>query len=393
MRYVPELNIGNIVFQKRDEQRLWSILRVRLAMKIKKLGMVYVFHRRGNNQVVEKFLADFQKIVKENDSSLQQTKKLTELNDLCAVALDNPVKDEDAARLLLGVKENKKNSDWIFQKRVSTSIVVVEPNRLITSDFRELLELEDPRFEPYNTGRDLFRNVLHNTADLLSDTPLEYAYFWALACKSAVDEFIFFNSNLRFKIKCEELVKGRLFEGESTALDKDRLAKLKKNVIYYADEPKKHEKGSVKSDEGKKYSHPIADLFFVTEKNELVLVDITGGNKDVVERKLTKKAEWLEANNQSGEKLILQDGKSITEIKCIILAPNFDGKVEDKIEEGVELVCGEDAIALLGGLGQIFTWLVEDQKSQNTDNLSVKKCYKKLHRRSRLKRSSASWRY
>jgi hypothetical protein len=30
----------------------------------------------------------------------------------------------------------------------------------------------------------------------------------------------------------------------------------------------------------------------------------------------------------------------------------------------VELVCGEDAIALLGGLGQIFTWLVEDQKAK-----------------------------
>jgi hypothetical protein len=87
----------------------------------------------------------------------------------------------------------------------------------------------------------------------------------------------------------------------------------------------------------KKYSHPIANLFFVTEKNELVLVEITGGNKDVVKRKLTKKAKWLKAHNQSGEELILQNGKFITKIQCIILAPNFDGKVEGKIEEGVEL--------------------------------------------------------
>jgi hypothetical protein len=61
------------------------------------------------------------------------------------------------------------NSDWIFQKRMR-SIVVVEPNRLITSDFRELLDSEDPTFEPYNTGRDLFRNVLHYD---VAGTPLE----------------------------------------------------------------------------------------------------------------------------------------------------------------------------------------------------------------------------
>jgi hypothetical protein len=197
----------------------------------------------------------------------------------------------------------------------------------------------------------------------VAGTPLEYAYFWALACKSAVDGFIYFNSNLRFNIKCKELVKGRLLAGESTALDKNCLAQLQKNVIYYADETKAHEKGSVKYDKVKKYSHPIANLFFVTQKNELVLVEITGGNKDVVKRKLTKKAKWLKAHNQSGEELVLQNCKFITKIQCIILAPNFDGKVEGKIEEGVELVCGEDAIALLGGLGQIFTWLVEDQKA------------------------------
>lgn len=41
---------------------------------------------------------------------------------------------------------------------------------------------------------------------------------------------------------------------------------LKNGVMYYTDERV-----------GGKPSHPLADLFFITEANELVLVDVYGG--------------------------------------------------------------------------------------------------------------------
>ena len=50
-------------------------------------------------------------------------------------------------------------------------------------------------------------------------------------------------------------------------------------------------------------------------------------------------------------------------IGCIILAPNVDEDVKCEVN-GVDVVCGKDAISSLRGLGQILPWLVEDAKKQ-----------------------------
>ena len=272
--------------------------------------------------------------------------------------------NENAAKLLLGARED---SDWLFKKRMKSGIIVIEHDALITCSLKTLLTLEDPNIEPYNIGRDLFIHALqHSKPDLLSCTPLEYAYFWALACQSAVTGSIAFGPpELRFKIQCKELVPaGRLFQGASNKLHKHFLKQVRKNVMYYDDQPRDHHRVTSGANvTTSNTSHPQADLFFVTDSNQLVLIDITGGIKDTVEEKLCKKTHWFQANN--GKKLSLQNGECINEIRCVILAPNIDTEFEQT--KGVNVVCGNDARRALGGLAQILPWL-EDAKKPATSN-------------------------
>ena len=269
--------------------------------------------------------------------------------------------NKDAARLLFGVREDKTDSNWIFQKRMNLGITVVGRDRLITCNLQTLLGLQDPKIEPFNVGKDLFLTALQTEkTDLLSSTPLAYAYFWTLACESALTGRVRFDSELEFKIKCKQLKKYRSFKDHSTELDLDCVKQMKSNVMYYADEPKPYPSSEGETS-GSNDSHPIADLFFVTEDDELVLIDVTGGNQNTVQTKMTEKAKSLKANGDKG------DGK---EIRCIILAPNMDETVKRE-GEGVDVVHGRNAIRSLRGLGQILPWLVEDEKKQEAEASKV----------------------
>ena len=69
-----------------------------------------------------------------------------------------------------------------------------------------------------------------------------------------------------YNINCKYLLPGRLFP--ETNNSKNSLDFLEKDTIYYVDEKDRH-----------KANHPLEDLFFITDKNELVLIDIYGGKK------------------------------------------------------------------------------------------------------------------
>ncbi len=355
---IPELNLGDTILTSAVDQRLWCTLRFRLAMKIKELGMMRAIHRRGINEIADNFLVNFQRIVEENHTCLSD--KLVALNNLCKINLGSKVESNNyAARLLVGANDKGKGDQWIFQERIDRDIIVIEPNGLVTISLDGLLELEDPKYDPYNIGRDLFlKALISEDRDLLSSTPLEYAYFWALATESAVKGSIRFRPGLTFKINCTNLVCDRLLKGTDTKMDKNFLKHMEKNVFYYADETRDH--NHVNVEDGKR--NPMADLFFVSERNELVLIDVTGGTHHAVLEKLAQKAEWLKFNGlkQNKAKLSLKGGHCITDIRCIILAPNLYEKL--KAEDGVDLVYGNDAISLLGGLGQILRWLIQESK-------------------------------
>jgi hypothetical protein len=111
-------------------------------------------------------------------------------------------------------------------------------------------------------------------------------------------------------------------------------------------------------------SHPLADIFFRTSENQLVLVDITGGNDGnkktpTPTQKAQKLADWIQR----------EQGKNDEELCGVVLAPfaEMDGKTEfvssttdsDDSPARVLLVRGDDARMLLGGLDQANRWLVD----------------------------------
>jgi hypothetical protein len=72
-------------------------------------------------------------------------------------------------------------------------------------------------------------------------------------------------------------VAGRLFPATNSS--KYALDFLKKSTMYYANERND-------TDVNGTLTHPLVDLFFLSDKDELVLVDITGGgSREVKEEK------------------------------------------------------------------------------------------------------------
>lgn len=193
--------------------------------------------------------------------------------------------------------------------------------------------MQDSNIAVYRYGFRLFCGCVEGS-DLLSSKPLECAYFWALSCRSAVNGQVKFLRD-RFFIKCDKLVPGRLFPG-TVSSDYD-ISFLEKGTMYYVDE-----------NPPIKPSHPLADLFFVTEDNELVLVDVGGGSRRNIASKVKALKEWIKTEQPN-----VPDYK----LRGVVLAPNYAGERESHSMGDVALVCGEDAISLLGGLGQIVRWM------------------------------------
>jgi hypothetical protein len=110
------------------------------------------------------------------------------------------------------------------------------------------------------------------------------------------------------------------------------------NVLYYAEER-----------DGKP-THLLADLFFRTEDNEFVLIDITGTSSSaVVTRKKAKLTQWISNNQSKNPKWKLYG---------VVLAPFVSGKSSYK--KDVAVVRDDYARSLLVGLEQIARWLQTD---------------------------------
>jgi hypothetical protein len=168
-----------------------------------------------------------------------------------------------------------------------------------------------------------------------SRTPLEAAYYWAIACRSAVTDHIKFCYEFHFQINCQQLQKGRLFlASDPTSIN--NVSTLQKSVIYYVDESN----GAP--------THPFGNLFFLSDHNELVLVDITGGGKQTVQVKIVALMGWVPK---------IQERVSPYQFKAIVIAPNLREDIPMRGVNDIAIVSGDAAIALLGGLSQIVKWL------------------------------------
>ena len=134
----------------------------------------------------------------------------------------------------------------------------------------------------------------------MSNTPLEVAYRWTLACWSVMLNEINFFGPLKdqtkqrggqrwtFEINCENVEEGRIFDNDKIIQINDNFVKnnVTKNTLYYVQEGKGYE------------THPPFNLFFLCKhknKDTLVTIDVTGDGIKIAENKLERISKWIRA--------------------------------------------------------------------------------------------------
>mmetsp|Transcript_25691 Transcript_25691/g.102478 ORF Transcript_25691/g.102478 Transcript_25691/m.102478 type:complete len:471 (+) Transcript_25691:621-2033(+) len=179
----------------REQQRLWSTLRFRLVVALP-IGLQKVHERTpGATRFLREFQIAAQQALTANSTGVTQA-----LKDCVRVAAlqDSASFDPNpnAARLLLGVPDNKQND--VFTRQVADLVIANNgKSDVVTASLMTLLYWKDPTCLVYGTGRDRLRVALmyENVTDYLSATPLEAAYAWTLSCFSARDGEIKFTKN------------------------------------------------------------------------------------------------------------------------------------------------------------------------------------------------------
>jgi len=303
-------------------------LKCRLGFKLTELRFYPVLHCRGSDNDAEKFLLEFE----EAKAGIQHDtiSALKECNNICKYNLKiilPKISIDNAVDVLLGIAK----LDDLDMRQISDTYSLTEG--ITTFNVPKLLNIYDPNIDIYDIGRNLFEKSL-GLSDLFSGTPLEACYFWTLSCSSALNKKLHLTVDELFNIDCKSLKPGRLFPGtDSSVYD---LEFLEKSTMYYADEKDVGSSG-----------HPLADLFFITNDDILVLIDIYGGNNE----------KWAEDKRYKLDAWIVKEKiKRIMPYKLrgVILAPNVPiqmGKIND-----VVIVSWEQALTLLGGLRQIYQW-------------------------------------
>jgi hypothetical protein len=350
MEKVEELNIDKRMVENEDEdmQRLFASVKVALGFKIHYLGPNYVLHHRNIVNTVKTFLQQFSESAKvcnsKKSTKVERIKALKKCKQLCNIKFSSTIKnDENAAKLLLGAEDA---DPWITEQKLSDVIVLPPLEKytgMLTASIRKLISISEPEPEhPYNIGRQLFYNSFRNS-DMFAGGPLETSYYWALSVGAAMKKKISFiqeSYKATFKIDCRALMPGRLFPSNNSSDYKLDFLKMKgaETTIYYVDERK----------DGKS-THPLADMFFLSG-NQLVLVDITGSSKhDIIKNKLKNLREWISKHKSNSDIPYVLRG--------VVLAPNLNCESRVFDEDGTMQVSGDDAIILLGGLRQLRRWM------------------------------------
>lgn len=337
MATVPELRISTPCNVSRRFSRKLATLKLRLGMKIQQLGIASVLHFRHESLEAESFLAAFQSAAAQIDEKEEDEEALKACMDCCRYSGEEKVISyPHAAALLLGIPEYQRSWD---EYRQLTDLQLID-NGVLTTSLANLLAVVDPKVEMYGKGRTLFLSLLRAEYDDLSISPLEAAFIWTLATMSAIGKFLNFYLSC-FAIECKELACARLFPGgDSSICD---TAFLQQGVLYYADE------------RNGKPTHPLADIFFITKEQQLVLVDVTAGDDKRALQKSEDLLAWIEDNGGRingytlhGVVLAPYDNSDSSSLKVV---PNTNDESE------VEIVSGVSARLLLCGLDQTFVWL------------------------------------
>ena len=272
--------------------------------------------------------------------------------------------DEDVLKFFFGVEDYDRQMDFLLEdKRIAPELVsmngpndVYEPYITYSiSDFAKRLPVDLDEAKIYRKARKLFLDSLgENGADLMSGFPLERAYLWALVARSMSDKEIRVRIQrkfISFIFQCKSIEKGRILKGNEIDLDDITISEVKKQTMYYVDE-----RGD------KKDTHPVCDMFFLSDENVLVLIDVTAKYRN--KRGMDMKGKFINDWNQR----LKEDSKrrfrfpcpnaSIKSVTLLIINPF---SIEEKSmvsneSESIFYMNGPVARELLGSLKQFIPW-------------------------------------
>ena len=379
MRDVPELCFPSGQWDV-ARRRLYASLRVRLGMKLTALGPQWL-HLRGKNQDMELFLAAFNKSAQPAKDRPRYNRgvvrALVECSALCKTSAQVKRAAPGAAELLMGREDIDFSGpdDGFFQ--AGNFQVVVLDNGRVSASLESLLGSIDPDCQVYNRGRDLFTAVLRrnddavaalaNNADgdvcLLSGSPLEASFVWALSTRAALglDE-----GSLVFGEKVCVFQCNKLYPTPGGGGWTEGMRRLPSRLFPLTDSSD-YDLSSVKDERyantffhveegGNLESHPLADAWFRAEIDDidsLVLLDFAGGGFNSVSDKVENARNWIAAERDKVWTEYTLD------LHVVILAPFASGyRQQGAPKDNVEVVLGEDARLLLGGLDQVSRWFV-----------------------------------
>ena len=377
MRDVPELCFPSGQWDV-ARRRLYASLRFRLGLKLTALGPQWL-HLRGRNQDMERFLNAFnmsaQPAKDRPRNNRGVVRALVECSALCKTSAQVERAAPGAAELLMGREDiDFSGADDGFFQAGNFQAVVLDNGR-VSASLESLLGSYDPDCQVYNRGRDLFTAVLRrndravpNLAEnadgdvcLLSGSPLEASFVWALSTRAALRGSLEFGEKVCV-FQCTKLYPtpggggwtegmrrppSRLFPGKDSS-DYDLSSVMddaNANAFFHAEEGAGLE------------THPLADAWFrakINNVDSLVLLDFAGGGFESVSNKDENARSWIAAER---EKVWTEYN---LDLHVVILAPFAPGYRQQGGEpnDNVEVVLGEDARLLLGGLGQVSRWFV-----------------------------------
>ena len=323
----------------RVEKRLFATLKFKLAMKLSELGFANLHY---NAYEYKKLCKDFNSIIIGTKQDLKE--KLIACSELCNIELQKFKSSKYATELLLGITEETYEEILTKKRLVNRNLLVC--NDIWTASLKSLLTLTEANKKlqfVHGGPRSSMLSLMENEpCDYLSNTPLEVAYRWTLACKGAKENLLKFDS-WTFAFEPTQVKEGRIFDSEEIIQinDVEVEKKVKQDTLYYMQERPGYK------------THPLFDLFFLCKaypnfQDTLVMIDITGGGILTAEDKLAKLSKWI--GEQKLEKYSL---------KGIVLAPG--AKIENKFAPNAAIIGQRHAMLHLGGLQQIYRWFLDEE--------------------------------
>ncbi|CAE7858295.1 unnamed protein product [Symbiodinium necroappetens] len=329
-------------------RRLLATLRVKLSLFLlgRNIGLDQLHIKQDEKS---ELCRTFMKVQEALDADTDLERKLIGAITSISVILPQQGKQvSGAVDLLLGVEDSEAD-DSRYPGVVSLD------NRKLTLPLEMLLAARDDKGKSFNLfcdGQSMFRQSILGKSDWCDGLVLERAYAWAIACKAAqaAGRFPLDNVGREFLFQCKELRDGiKQFNGKSARVftkkgtpSIDGIRCIEDGVIYHA-----------LSEGGKAGTHQGFDIWFKTEANELVLVDVTGATNA---KSCEEKAGQIAQNAAAAMNEV--QVKNVESVIGVLLAPNCDSAIEEP--PSAQVVRGDAARDLLGGLQQLLTWLGED---------------------------------